>query len=366
MSLENRVQELEEELKVLKNEIQTTLLDIQEQILSHYYPALYASANVENQATAPSAPPAPTAPIAESAAEDWPEPAQRRPAPPAGKYKTQRVTLPVDTEVEEGEEMPAPFPPLPNAGAKQAPFHQETGGGANQAPYPQEAAPPARPAMRKAKAAPAPGETQSASPQQELLLSSDVPDDIFPHKPAKNGVKTAVIDDDDALFEEFENLVRSKITEDIDDLDIPSAEALDQLFEETFPFLDHVDLDLNFEDEPEDPQQAQPAQQDAIDSQAVRLTVKKLMTWVDESVAIIGRKRAVQAVEMYSRAGDLSAEMKASLSVLIESCYQPEPKERANIRQVIDTLGKLNDILDLHSPEYLDEVMNFIREVNFG
>ncbi|MHB0856078.1 MAG: hypothetical protein ACYC5M_00740 [Anaerolineae bacterium] len=42
MELEQRVKLLEDELKILKNQIQTTLLEIQEQILVHYYPALRA------------------------------------------------------------------------------------------------------------------------------------------------------------------------------------------------------------------------------------------------------------------------------------------------------------------------------------
>ena len=42
MELEQRVKTLEYEIKVLKSEIQRTLLDIQEQILLHYYPALRA------------------------------------------------------------------------------------------------------------------------------------------------------------------------------------------------------------------------------------------------------------------------------------------------------------------------------------
>jgi hypothetical protein len=40
MELDQRVKALEYEMKILKNEIQRTLLDIQEQILVHYYPAL--------------------------------------------------------------------------------------------------------------------------------------------------------------------------------------------------------------------------------------------------------------------------------------------------------------------------------------
>lgn len=38
--LEQRIKTLEYELKILKNEIQRTLLDIQEQVLVHYYPDL--------------------------------------------------------------------------------------------------------------------------------------------------------------------------------------------------------------------------------------------------------------------------------------------------------------------------------------
>ncbi len=42
MELEQRVKTLEYEMKIIKNEIQRTLLDIQEQILIHYYPSLRA------------------------------------------------------------------------------------------------------------------------------------------------------------------------------------------------------------------------------------------------------------------------------------------------------------------------------------
>ncbi len=40
--LEQRVKALEYEMKILKNEVQRTLLDIQEQVLIHYYPSLRA------------------------------------------------------------------------------------------------------------------------------------------------------------------------------------------------------------------------------------------------------------------------------------------------------------------------------------
>ncbi len=40
MELEQRIKTLEYEMKIVKNEIQRTLLDIQEQVLIHYYPNL--------------------------------------------------------------------------------------------------------------------------------------------------------------------------------------------------------------------------------------------------------------------------------------------------------------------------------------
>ena len=40
MDMEQRVKTLEQEVKILKNQIQKTLLDIQEQVLLHYHPAL--------------------------------------------------------------------------------------------------------------------------------------------------------------------------------------------------------------------------------------------------------------------------------------------------------------------------------------
>lgn len=42
MNLETRVETLEHELNILKNEIEETLLEIQDQVLMHYYPSLRA------------------------------------------------------------------------------------------------------------------------------------------------------------------------------------------------------------------------------------------------------------------------------------------------------------------------------------
>jgi len=49
MELEQRVKSLEFEMKILKNEVQRTLLDIQEQVLIHYYPSLRAEESAPTQ-----------------------------------------------------------------------------------------------------------------------------------------------------------------------------------------------------------------------------------------------------------------------------------------------------------------------------
>ncbi len=51
MELEQRVKALEYEMKILKNEIQKTLLGIQEQILIHYYPSLRTDDSVPSEGT---------------------------------------------------------------------------------------------------------------------------------------------------------------------------------------------------------------------------------------------------------------------------------------------------------------------------
>ena len=69
MDLERRVEALEKELQILKAQIQATLLDIQEQILTNAYPSLRA----ENAAPPPERPAAmPANPITILAANPAP------------------------------------------------------------------------------------------------------------------------------------------------------------------------------------------------------------------------------------------------------------------------------------------------------
>ncbi len=68
MDLDQRVKALEYELKILKNEIQRTLLEIQEQVLIHYYPTLRSDdsqppADAVAMVAKMAAPPAPAAAV---------------------------------------------------------------------------------------------------------------------------------------------------------------------------------------------------------------------------------------------------------------------------------------------------------------
>jgi hypothetical protein len=67
VDLEHRVSMLEQELTILKNQIQTTLLDIQEQLLTGQYPALRA----EGSAPAEGHEPAPPRVIPASDPQEW-------------------------------------------------------------------------------------------------------------------------------------------------------------------------------------------------------------------------------------------------------------------------------------------------------
>ena len=53
MDMEQRVKTLEQEMKILKNQVQKTLLDIQDQILVHYHPALRSEDDSLEESSAP-------------------------------------------------------------------------------------------------------------------------------------------------------------------------------------------------------------------------------------------------------------------------------------------------------------------------
>ena len=380
MALEDRVRELEEELKVLKNEIQTTLLDIQEQILSHYYPSLYPSANKEanlaqvsvarqaaetgvypptppTPAAVPSAPaqaaaPAPAvAPAPVDTSVNGATPVQVAQVTPAyhGKYKTQTITLVEEPEDDEDEE------PEPEKKEEPAPMrmavvpknsHKKNATANNHTPdnYLEDVLPQ----MPQA---------QELSPEDEDFLDAIVAKE-------RNAAKATAVS-----FDEFKDLVQKKTHDTNLEENLFTDELLNDLLNDSFSELGEAQLtvDALFADpEPGEYEADDGEGMSAVNKQAVKTTVRKLLNWVDESVSVIGKDPTKQAIAMYVRAGDVSGEMREALMRLVDSSHVEPATEKAGIRQIIDTLGELNDILDHHTPEYLNNVMGLITEVNFG
>ncbi|MCA9944955.1 MAG: hypothetical protein KC449_15830 [Anaerolineales bacterium] len=363
MALEDRVKELEEELKVLKNEIQTTLLDIQEQILSHYYPSLYPSANKEanlaqanaaNQQAYADAPPPQQTPVAvppvAAALPASPAAAQQQAAVPTsryhGKYKTQTITLVEEPEFEEDDDS--------------APFEEESEP-VRLAVVPQTAHKKPRPAVN--------GRTPEKNlpveppPSGENLTAED---EAFLDAIVAKG-RQGVSDNTAVSFDEFKELMQLKTADSGSEEELLSEELLDELLKDSFSALSNEHLDnivgVSVSDLPETDDIPET---DSINNQAVKLTVRKLLGWVDESVSVIGKTATKQAIAMYVRAGDLSEEVRLALLFLVDSSHVEPASEKAGIRQIIDTLGDLNNILDQHTPDYLNQVMKLITEVNLG
>lgn len=364
MALEDRVKELEEELKVLKNEIQTTLLDIQEQILSHYYPSLYPSANKEfnlaqakaaQQAAAVPPQPAPiyTAPAAPTYAPASPQPAAaptQQPLAPTsrfhGKYQTQTITLVEEADEDETDEadpsqeeksVRLAVVPKTNHNASKPAVNGRTPSAKLPVPSPEEVA-------------------QKLTAEDEAFL-----DAIVAKERTEPALKIPV------SFDEFKDVMQQKAPENTEEENLFTEELLDELLKDSLSAFNE-DL-LNSVTGlliPDLPDTSDTSESKSIDKQAVKSTVRKLLNWVDESIMVIGKGPTKQAIAMYVRAGDVSSEMREALLRLVDSSHVKPAEEKAGIRQIIDTLGDLNDILDHHTPEYLNQVMGFITEVNFG
>lgn len=350
MALEDRVKLLEDELKVLKNEIQTTLLDIQEQVLSHYYPSLYPSLNTEaSRAKAPVNPPQ---------ADHYHQPD----FPVHGvhsKYKTKTITLLADVDEQDPERVQEPdervLSDLLAAQSASVPDHDlepPIHNGQGHSPKPPD---------KKQNAS-----HLNSSSRKSAALDKNLIEENEKFLDSLLNAMAEEAEEEEVSFDVLGDLIQKNITSPEYDGEPITGEILDELFNETFPFLDEDNTNETQSVLEQNNDNETPTDSKSLNSEAIKLTVRKLLSWVDESVALIGKTRTKQAVEMYVRAGDLSPDMHDTLLALVDSNQEPPPFVNANIKQIINTLGKLNDILDLHTPEYLAAVMNFISEVNFG
>jgi hypothetical protein len=124
VELEQRVKALEYEMKIVKNEIQRTLLDIQEQLLVHYYPALRLEestvpknvADTVDSLRAKSAAAEISRPASVPSAE-VPKPATSTPipeAPPSPPTTIKKVSLEEVRSIQEHLAQESPAPSSPN------------------------------------------------------------------------------------------------------------------------------------------------------------------------------------------------------------------------------------------------------------
>lgn len=221
MALEDRVKALETELKVLKNEIQTTLLSIQEQVLIHYYPSLRSES------------PAPAAGRAPRVSENG--------------QKSAPVQTPVSAE---GRQPAAASPDVVEAGVK-------------------------------------PPEASQALPKAHL----------------------ATLDE-----------VRKRDHR----LDAAPAAA----------------------PQPPAAPELRAAQVAPPSARSARTAFTSLLGWVGNSVAALGQDRTQKAIEIYARGQHLDPDVKDLLQQLAALSQDNQPPQQVGIKQVIDVLYQLNDVLD--------------------
>jgi hypothetical protein len=157
-------------------------------------------------------------------------------------------------------------------------------------------------------------------------------------------------------LEKYRGVLKSQSRQTDDDVEDITAHVLDELYAQSLPFLEYDETILRLT----------PTESEPLKKLAIKETSRKIMRWLDNSVAVIGIDNTKQAIDMYVHAGDLPPEMRGALIRLVDNTPVTPAKTKASIREVIDALGKLNQLLDRHTTEYLNDVLTFISEVNFG
>jgi hypothetical protein len=192
MNLEQRVTMLEQELQILKNQIQATLLDIQEQLLTNTYPSLRAETRPE---------PAPVKTIsAQPAGPAKTEEQIREVAPPAHKPQLRQVSL---KEMEPYQEPPAPSPAperTPTYPSRQNAQPYGEAASIKPASAYAEPKPEANPVLRRHRADPASYHPHGDAPGPQALPFA-VDDDLPPAAAAED---TPISQVDWAILEQLE------------------------------------------------------------------------------------------------------------------------------------------------------------------
>jgi len=93
-------------------------------------------------------------------------------------------------------------------------------------------------------------------------------------------------------------------------------------------------------------------------------TVAKLLIWVNESVAEIGKDRTIRAIKMYGLHDYISPEMQKTLLALTAFCHEERPPSQVNLRRLLENLAKFHGILEERNQRVdLYHILSLIGEI---
>jgi hypothetical protein len=281
MNLEQRVQALEQELAILKNQIQATLLDIREQVLNNSYPALRA----ESPLAEPDAQTVPAHAHQLPATAPMPSP-QEAPASSAGPQVIKSNPRDRVEPRRETDEMVAPHSRrVVTAGSM---FVDEYEDGSEQEPFGAAAQQPAaRETTHYSSATPAP---VRPAPRREMLAS----------EPRNRPANDAQADDDTLVYPPVRRVSLDDIRQPLLDEDAfvnPSDIAT--------PFITHDDEPPPF------------VTQTELITEADWAVLGQLETWVNYRVREYGASYTREMIAVYEAQGRFDSKVKKVLLQLV-------------------------------------------------
>lgn len=290
MKLESRVEALEQELKILKNEIQSTLLEIREQVLNHYYPELRAE------------------------------------EPPRAKRLAEK----------------------PREGSSSTHGQSKISGNARVQTDDTRSA-----NTRIANIDSVIESKRQAQPFSDIFLQDFSEEEGFEDEYLENGSGFSGYEtntfhpngfDADDWDEELDAEIDDELDGELDDASAAShASSAPKMREVVFHKVNPASAASK--------SAAPKAKKDAIAEQAepqkaTRRTFAALAAWVGESVTKVGKERTIQVVETYAASGGvLSQETKSSLLQLVSLASDEEPTTPAGNQEMLGLMVALDQIL---------------------
>ena len=330
MDLSNRVDQLDEEMKLIKNEIKQVLLEVQEQILNVENPFTRVITRVSEDPGSDAPPRSEPAPVADPAPMPEPPP-QTGPGqpPPAQPSAPAQPIAPMQ---------PPGLPPGLPPGAFQQPMPVAPGfAGAPVQPSPM----PAWPAQAEAGPVAPPGPPPpSASPPGPPPDSK--PETSMPKKAgSRPGLKVGA-----AKNEEAEDVSDDEETDSEDSLRPMETGAVDD--------SEDSDYESELERAPEKPRPARlpappPARrapvEDPPDDVMDLVTIAGLAQWTDQIVRKAGREHAEALLEVSEMTGRITAERKETLLAFVRLIAGNEDAGSTSPRELVSSLAQLDVVL---------------------